>query len=128
MANSPPNTGPRILRIDPDGTPQVYRLPRGGAFMMRAIQHIVGGYFEAIGGRDWVVYVNEDGKRLAQQPNPKASALAMLLGFNFRPGDGLSGPAVFLGRRGTQETDIPPGALVLAAELFRDPALKEELA
>jgi hypothetical protein len=111
------------LVVTPDDA-FVIRLPAPGAAMLRALNSAVGGYIEAIGGSDWCCYVNEDGKRLNQVPNPGATYLARDLGFPFHPADGIVGPAVFLGRTGAAESDLPEWVLARARGILNRPDLE----
>lgn len=123
-----PASGPLVLVIEPDGTARTERLPSGD---LAHSQRIVGGWVRPIGGQfdgaEWVVYVNDDGHAMGQPDNRIAHALATILGFRFLPGDHLTGPAVFLGRRpgadGPVDADVPAGVLqyVRAAGILPDP-------
>jgi len=72
------------------------------------LQAFVGGYLEAIGSFDWVMYLDEDGKSKGKEPNPTASVLAHRLGWQgMRAGDFIVGDVIVCGRRGERETDVP---------------------
>ncbi len=118
--SSPPTTTPpkgiRALVVQIDGTAEITKLPGLMAAQVQEVQRIVGGYFQALGiaGGDWIVYINEDGKDSGLPINLQADVLARTLGYPFRQGDFLVGAAVFLGRRGSEETDVPAKVLELA--------------
>jgi Domain of unknown function (DUF3846) len=92
----------RTLQIDPDGT---MRLRRIKTDVPDDLQAAVGGYIEAVTGRDWHAYLNEDGNSLGLSGNPLASVLLRYLG---RPVGMVVGTVVFLGNLGSQEYDVPP--------------------
>lgn len=108
--------GVRALAIRADGTAEVIELPGNVSAFVAAVNALVGGYYEGLGvrGGNWVVYVNEDGKRFRLGFNMQADAILRALGHPLRPGDFLTGTAVFVGRTGPQETDVPEHVLALA--------------
>src|SRR5262245_61023160 len=90
----------RVVRLTPD---------------LERLQGLVGGWLEAIYGRDWHAYVDEEGM-LAQKPaNVRATALAQVMGW--LSGAPLYGPVVFLGD-GTYgaEGDVPERLVRVARE------------
>jgi hypothetical protein len=110
--------GLRALVISPDGGGVLTDLPVQPARAAREVGEIVGGNLEAIivANADWLAYINEEGARLALLPNLQADAICRALGYHFQPGDYLIGPAVFLGRQGANETDVPEHVLGMARE------------
>jgi hypothetical protein len=120
MAMALPTTtttdGPLALVVHPDESAELTRLPGPTDDLLATLHKIVGGYVRDVGAarNTWVAYVNEDGERLQLPRNLVADAIVRALGWHFRPGDFLVGPAVFLGRTGSQETDVPAEVLDLA--------------
>jgi hypothetical protein len=84
--------------LQPDGTTTEMRPAHGAEFTLDELQTAVGnGYIEAVyleGGR--VMFVNEDGKRLALSINPQACALAHAAHAIY-PTDVIVGPAIICG-------------------------------
>jgi len=111
-------SGPLALIIRPDGTATAGRLPGPGQPGATAIHDAIGGYFEGVSGpgADWVAYVAEDERHFpgGLLPNLQADAIARALGWDAFMGDYLKGTAVFLGRQGVEETDVPQHVLDLA--------------
>ena len=110
MDTPPPTEGLRALIIQPDaGGAALVRLPAGDLAAATAINDAIGGHFEAIGTQDWIAYVAEDERDFPAglRPNLHADALARALGYSWPPGDFCKGVAVFLGRQGVNETDVP---------------------
>jgi hypothetical protein len=106
------------LLIDPLAGAELVPVPVTG----RGLRDLIGGFAEGLtgGARDWVCYVDEDGKVRADPPppNPVATALARALGWRggARGDDCLVGRALFLGVTGTQEASVPgPVVAALAA-------------
>ena len=106
------------LLIDPLAGAELVPVPATG----KGLRDLIGGFAEGLtgGARDWVCYVDEDGKVRADPPppNPVATALARALGWRggARGGDYLVGRALFLGVKGTQEASVPgPVVAALAA-------------
>ena len=103
------------LLIDPLAGAGLVPVPATG----QGLRDLIGGFAEGLtgGARDWVCYVDEDGKVRAgpPPPNPVATALARALGWRggARGDDYLVGRALFLGVKGTQEASVP--GLVVAA-------------
>ena len=81
---------------------------------LTALQGMVGGYLEAIYGRDWHAYVNEEGRWTGLPINLPATQLAEANGWPSY-GSTLVGTVVFLGGRGADEDNVPL-SLVDAAE------------
>jgi hypothetical protein len=113
---TPESTGPLALVITADDGARTEHLPNAPAAMLHALNELVGGYLEgvAVHGGDWCAYVNEEGKLQRLPYNRHADGLARYLGYPFGPGDYLAGTAVFLGRRGPDEVDVPGHVLDLA--------------
>jgi len=110
-------TGPLALVVSTDGIARAVRMPDDSpAAPVKWLQDLIGGHFEGIGGTSggepWIAYLAEDGEHLAL--NVRATALARHLGWLGHPADYLLGTVVFLGRRGTEETDVPERVLALA--------------
>jgi hypothetical protein len=106
------------LLIDPLAGAELVPLPVTG----QGLRDLIGGFAEGLtgGARDWVCYVDEDGKVRGDPPppNPVATALARALGWRggARGDDYLVGRALFLGRKGTREIGVPgPVVAALAA-------------
>jgi hypothetical protein len=80
-------------------------------------QLLVGGNVEAITGRGWHVFLNDEAKYIPLLPNPRAEVLIRQAGTPVE--DTVSGTAVFLGH-GTsgEETDVPAHLVTLAERLF----------
>ena len=83
--------------------------------VMAALQKLVAGNIDSITGRDWHVYLNDEGSRLSQ--NARAEVLIREAGV--RLDETLNGTAVFLGNgsRG-DESDAPRHLIRLAEQLF----------
>jgi hypothetical protein len=109
--------GPRYMLIRPDGLVELGWLPPDDQGQARVVNELVGGYYETIGWGPWLAFINEDGKRLQLPPNTLAEVLARQLGWQFRAGDYLVGPAVFASRAGFSVADVPEGVVDLAREL-----------
>jgi hypothetical protein len=106
----PPNEGLRALIVQPDaGGADLVRLPAGDLAAVAAIQAAIGGHFEVIGTSEWIAYVAEDERDFPEglRPNLHADALARALGYSWPPHDFCKGVAVFLGRDGVEEVDVP---------------------
>jgi hypothetical protein len=80
------------------------------------VHDLIGGYFEPIGTPDWIAYVAEDERQFPDglAANLHADALARALGWHWDHGDYAKGVAVFMGRHGTDEADVPQRVLDLA--------------
>ena len=78
--------------IRPDGTETPAPDPEGeDGYTLDQLQKIVGGYIQIIpsnDGRD--VVLNEEGKLMGLEPNPRATAMVSLF-----PGDYLAGNVLF---------------------------------
>ena len=109
-------SGPLALVVEPDGSARTLRLPDAGPHGGQHVHDLVGGWLEAITGRGWCAYFNEDGERERLPVNMRATGLACALGWRPHVADWLLGVVVFLGRDGTSETDVPERALQLARE------------
>jgi hypothetical protein len=111
----PPPRGPLAVIMEPRVQALLIHLPPGPK-THHAIRAAVGGDVVpvAVGGSHWIIYVHEDGIPLRLPPNAGADVIARMLGFPFRPGDFLRGPAVLLGRDGFADTDVPDDVLALA--------------
>lgn len=109
-------TGPLALIIQPDGTTEAGRLPANPLACSTAIHQAIGGHFEAIGQGGWVAYVAEDEREFPAglARNCQADALARALGWHWVHGDYAKGVAVFLGRSGPDDADVPDQVLDLA--------------
>jgi hypothetical protein len=92
------------------------RLPANELAASTAIHDLVGGYYEAIGGPDWIAYTAEDERHFPEGllPNLHADALVRVLGFHWQHGDYAKGTLVFLGREGVGNVDVPQRVLDLA--------------
>ncbi len=103
--------------IVPAGLTQPVRLETVDADMA-TLQKLVAGNIESITGRDWHVYLNDEGTRLPQ--NARAEVLIREAGIELD--DTLNGTAVFLGHgiRG-HESDAPRHLIRLAEQLFDAP-------
>jgi hypothetical protein len=119
--NSPPPqppparvTGPTALVVLPQGTAVVRQMPIEDQPQLAWINQTLGGYFETIGPGTWLALINEDGKRLGLPANQMAHRLAEHMGWHFRQGDVLVGPAVFVSRRGLEIDDCPQRVTELA--------------
>jgi hypothetical protein len=110
------STGPTALIITPDGAARLAPLPLNPLACMTAIHEAIGGHFEAVGGGGWIAYVAEDERQFpAGLPlNHQADAIARAAGWNAYPGDFIKGTAVFLGRDGADEADVPSHVIELA--------------
>jgi hypothetical protein len=103
------------LLIDPLAGAELVAVPA----TWQGLRDLIGGFAEGLtgGARDWVCYVDEDGKVRADPPppNPVATALARALGWRggARGDDYLVGRALFLGVEGAQEASVP-GPVVAA--------------
>lgn len=86
------------------GAPREVRPQHGTHFTLAELQHLVGGYLEALHSRTFIeaaigpgepliMFLNEDGKRAALPPNDFATALARAGGV-LPPGDRIVGDAV----------------------------------
>lgn len=121
--------GLRALVIETTGAARLVELPLGPVQAAHRVGELVGGHLEAIitEGSDWLAYINEEGIRLGLPFNPQADAIARALGYGFMHGDYLKGPAVYLGRDGLQELDVPDSVMVLAwaAGIVVQPATTE---
>jgi hypothetical protein len=116
LLESTPGAGPLALVVRPEGNAELARLPDAPGGQLRALNELLGGYLEAVatGSSDWVCYINEEGKGLGLAFNVQADALVRTLGFRFMQGDYLVGVAVFLGRNGPDESDVPQRIVDLA--------------
>lgn len=119
MTDTPARTGPLVLIIRPGDhdTAELVRLPDGNLAGTSAVQEAIGGHFEAIEGvGGWIAYVAEDERDFAEplHPNLHADALARVLGWHPIPGDYVKGVAVFMGREGVNEIDVPDAVVELA--------------
>ncbi len=111
--------GPLALIVRPDDTADLEHLPEGDLQASTRINDLIGGHFEAITGRvlpAWIAYVAEDEREFPGGlfPNLQADTMARVLGWSCPPGDYVKGVAVFLGRDGVNETDVPQHVLDLA--------------
>jgi hypothetical protein len=111
-----PHPGPTALIVRPDGRATLGPLPLNPLACLTAIRDAIGGYFEAVGGGGWVAYVADDDREFTAglPPNHQADAIARAAGWNAYPGDFIKGTAVFLGRNGADEADVPGRVLELA--------------
>lgn len=81
---------------------------------LETLQHLVGGNIEAVSGKDWHFYLNEEGKILGLEPNVRAGALVLELTGDLT--DVYCGDVVFLGETADgDEADVPASVRVLAA-------------
>jgi len=108
--------GLRALVIPPTGAATIEELPLGPIQAAHRVSELVGGHLEVIAtaGSDWLAYINEEGIRQGLRFNPHGDAIARSLGYGFMHGDYLKGTAVYLGRDGTMEQDVPDCVMVLA--------------
>lgn len=97
----------KALVVEASGESRLVELPDDDASQLHALQRLVDGYIEAVGGPDWVVYVNEEGKLDGLPVNARATAVVETLLPGFSAHDVLVGTAVFLGRDGEDETHVP---------------------
>jgi hypothetical protein len=104
---APAATGITALVVIPAGLAEIVHLPLDGDERHRTIGRLVGGPLEAVGGPDWVAYLNAEALRLGLYPNPRAHEAAVALGWRPAPGDQLRGVALFCGRADTGEADVP---------------------
>jgi hypothetical protein len=118
MYDHAPASGPLVLIIHPSGNATAERLPANPLACATAIHDAIGGHYEAIGGGPggWVAYVAEDERQFPEglRTNYQADALARALGWHWKPGDYAKGVAVFIGRAGVEEADVPDAVLNLA--------------
>ena len=116
MDNPARPRGLRALIVRPDGTATDARLPASPLALATAIHDAIGGHYEGIGLNGWIAYVAEDERNfpLGLRPNPQADALARVLGWHWNTGDYAKGVAVFIGREGVDEVDVPQRVLDLA--------------
>jgi hypothetical protein len=105
-----------IRPIVTQGAAALVRLPASELAASTMIHDLIGGYYEAIGGADWIAYTAEDERHFPDGllPNLHADALARVLGFGFTGGDYAKGTLVFLGRRGAGNADVPQRIIDLA--------------
>jgi hypothetical protein len=120
MPHPPPADQPEgalalVIRPEPLAADLV-RLPASDLAASDLIHNLIGGYYEAIGGPDWIAYTAEDERHFpgGLAANYQADALARVLGFKWAPGDFAKGVLVFLGRRGTGNVDVPERVVDLA--------------
>jgi hypothetical protein len=113
-----PSTGPVALIIRPDGAATLTPLPVHPLACATAIHDAIGGHYEAIGQHGWIAYVAEDERQFPEglRPNPGADVLARLLGWHWEFGDYAKGVAVFMGRDGADEIDVPDHVIMLARQ------------
>jgi hypothetical protein len=120
MPHPPPPTEPRgtlALVIRPEVVEAaLVHLPADELAASTMIHELIGGYFEAIGGPDWIAYTAEDERHFPAglAVNVQADAIARVLGFHWQPGDYAKGVLVFLGRRGVVNVDVPQRVVDLA--------------
>jgi hypothetical protein len=114
------DTGPTALIVNPDGSALLVVLPADERETADAIHAIVGGDLEGIIGPDWCAYLDEDYLRHERPANSIADHLARQLGWIAHPADYLCGSVVFLGRRGSRETDVPMHVLAFAGVPIQD--------
>jgi hypothetical protein len=87
-------------------------LPRDGvAFTLEELQHVVGGYIEAVYLRDgWIMMINEEGKLLGLPYNVLATHLARTHGSlsadDYIVGDVVVGTPQEMGEHGDDEAEI----------------------
>ena len=80
-------------------------------------QALVEGNVEAITGKDWHVYLNDEADFIPLPLNPRAEVLIREAGLPL--GETVSGTAVFLGHEDNgDEADAPAHLLQLAERLF----------
>jgi hypothetical protein len=120
MPHPPPPTEPRgalALVIRPEVVEAaLVRLPADDLKASTMIHDLIGGYYEAIGGPDWIAYTAEDERHFpgGLTVNIQADAIARVLGFNWQHGDYAKGVLVFLGRAGLGNVDVPQRVVDLA--------------
>jgi hypothetical protein len=112
-------TGALALVIRPSGEVKVMRLPLSDLAAADKVHELIGGHFEVILSHrspDWIAYVAEDEREFpgGLHPNYQADTIARVLGWQAVPGDYVKGTAVFLGRAGVGEADVPGRVLDLA--------------
>lgn len=82
-----------------------------------ARQALVEGNVEAITGKDWHVYLNDEADFIPLPLNARAEVLVREAGLHLE--ETVSGTAVFLGHKGNgDEADAPAHLLQLAERLF----------
>ena len=118
MTDTPARTGPLVLIIRPgEVQAELVHLPDGNLAGATAVNDAIGGHFEAIeGAGGWIAYVAEDEREFPEPlyPNLHADALARVLGWRPIQGDYVKGVAVFMGREGVNEIDVPDAVVELA--------------
>jgi hypothetical protein len=120
MPHPPPADEPRgalALVIRPEVVEAaLVRLPADELKASTMIHDLIGGYYEAIGGPDWIAYTAEDERHFpgGLTVNIQADAIARVLGFNWQHGDYAKGVLVFLGRSGVGNVDVPQRVVDLA--------------
>ena len=87
------------IRVDASADQTVTTAELDGSNMLRSLYGSIGceriETIELSGGIDAIF--DEEGKLTGAEPNDLASAVALILGFRFLPGDYIAGPVVFLG-------------------------------
>ena len=101
--------GPLALIIQPDGATTAERLPENPLATYAAITEAIGGgaYEAIVGPGGWVAYQSTNGRRV----NMQADAIARAAGWHPEPSEHAKGTAVFLGRSGGDEADVPENVL-----------------
>lgn len=87
------------IRIDATADETVSSVELDGTDVLRSLYGSIDceriETIELSGGIDAIF--DEEGKLTGAEPNDRASAVALVLGFRFLPGDYLAGPVIFLG-------------------------------
>lgn len=92
----------RVLYVPASGDAEVVTMEPS----LRNFRALIDGYLEAISGRGWMAYVDEEGKLKHRPENPLATLLAHEHGWP--NGDVLVGDVAFLGPPdGPAETSVP---------------------
>src|SRR5262245_34522191 len=93
-----------MILVPPQGAAKVVQVDTRS---LAALQGLVGGYIEAIGGPGWSAYLDEEGKIKGLPVNMLATYYAVKLGWVGMPNDMLVGPVLFCGQADANGYDTP---------------------
>ena len=113
----------RVALVIPASLSQPVRVEKINT-ALAARQTLVEGNVEAITGKDWHVYLNDEADFIPLPLNDRAEVLIREAGLHLE--ESVSGTAVFLGHEDNGAEADAPGHLLQLAERLFDTALAEQ--
>lgn len=99
----------KVVKISPEGRRTFEQVRCNLDYLNKA----VGGHIEAVSGRDWTCYCNEEGKLMGLPINLHATLLLAEWGVQLLPHDVLVGTVVLVGNGEAGEAaDLPEHLLI----------------